>query len=287
MGKNYRVELVGVFGDPVDENPTVVLEEAAFRELGLNYKYLNFHFTPECLPQAIEGLKAMKFRGINLTIPHKRAVIPLLDDLSEAARTIGAVNTVVVREDGTLFGENTDGKGFVASLNKAGIPLKGKKMVLLGAGGAARAIAVESAFAGVDHITVVNRNQARGRELAELIQTATQASAEFTPWDKTYAIPVQTDILVNATSVGLYPNVEDCPDIALESISPEMAVCDVITNHPMTVLLKSAKAKGAKIVDGLGMLVHQGAIGFELWTGKKAPVEVMHRAICEEFGIEI
>lgn len=285
MGKNYRAELVGVFGDPVDENPTVVLEEAAFRELKLNYKYLNFHVTPECLPQAIAGLKAMKFRGINLTIPHKRAVIPLLDELSEVARVIGAVNTVVVREDGSLFGENTDGKGFIQSLKQAGIPLEHRRMVLLGAGGAARAIAVEAAFAGVSSIVVVNRNENRGRELAELVSAATQARAEFVPWDKTYAIPSQTDFLVNATSVGLYPNVNDCPDIVLESISTEMTVCDVITNHPMTVLLKAAQAKGAKIVDGLGMLVNQGAIGFQLWTGLEAPVEAMYRAIREEFRL--
>lgn len=285
MGKNYRAELVGVFGDPVDENPTVVLEEAAFRELGLNYKYLNFHVTSEHLAEAVKGLKAMGFRGINLTIPHKQDVVPLLDELSEAARIIGAVNTVVVREDGILFGENTDGKGFIESLKQAGVSLKNRRMVLLGAGGAARAIAVEAAFAGINSIIVVNRNEGRGRELVKLIGTATQSSAEFVPWNKTYTIPAQTDILVNATSVGLYPNVNDCPDIVLDSISSEMTVCDVITNHPMTVLLKAAQARGAKIIDGLGMLVNQGAIGFQLWTGLEAPTEVMHRAIREEFGL--
>lgn len=284
MEKSYRAELVGVFGCPIDENPTVVLEEAAFQALGLHYRYINYKVEAGCLESAIKALTALNMRGINLTIPHKCAVIPYLDELSAAARTIGAVNTIVVR-DGKLFGENTDGKGFLTSLTGAGVSPQGKRVVVLGAGGAASAIAVELALAGASHITIVNRAQERGQQLAALLSEKTNAASTYVQWNGTYTVDKDTDILVNATPVGLYPNVAEKPDVDYGSIRPSMMVCDVITNHPHTQFLQEAEKRGASTLDGLGMLVNQGAINFTLWTGVEAPVDVMMAAMRNEFGL--
>ena len=285
MQKSYREELVGVFGDPIDENPTVILEQAAFQACQLNYRYLNILVKSEDLEQAILGMKAMHMKGINLTIPHKCAVLPYLDGISKEASIIGAVNTIVVK-DGKLLGENTDGKGFLTSLQENDITVLGQEIMILGAGGAARAIAVELALAGAKKITIVNRSRQRGEELTTLIQEKTSCQAEFLLWNKTISIPEEINILVNATSIGLFPNVEQKPDLDESSLRPDLIVCDVIPNHPRTQLLKMAEQQGAKTIDGLGMLVNQGAINFQLWTGKKAPVEVMKQAIQKEFGLE-
>ena len=280
--KNYRAELVGVFGDPVDGNPTGVVEEAGFAAAGLNWRYLTCKVDVENLTDAIRGMKATGMKGVNLTMPHKIAVIEHLDELSQAARIIGAVNTVASR-DGRLFGENTDGKGFVKSLTDEGISLQGKTITILGAGGAAKAIGVECALAGAKHITIINRNQERGNELVKTITENTAAQACYIPWTGTAAIPQGTEILINATCVGLHPNVNDCPDIRYQDITPGMIVSDVVFNPAMPVFLQKAQAQGAKIITGLGMLVNQAALNFEIWTGVKAPREIMMEALKKEF----
>jgi shikimate dehydrogenase len=282
---NYKAELVGVFGHPVAENPTIVMQEAAFKALNLNWRYLTIEVRPADLADAMLGLRAFNMRGINLTIPHKVAVLQYLDDVSEDALLMGAVNTVR-REGDRLIGENTDGKGFLFSLrNEAGVDPAGKRVVVLGAGGAARAMTVELALASAAHISVVNRTPGRGQVLADLLNKNTQTSADFTPWQSTYAIPSGTDILINATSIGLYPDITAKPELVYDTISPSMVVCDVIPNPPRTPFLAEAGARGAKTLDGLGMLVAQGAIGFEMWTGYEAPADVMHRALSEAFGL--
>lgn len=286
MEKNYRAELVGVLGDPVDGNPTGVMEEAAFAAAGLNWRYMTVRVLPGELDDAMRGVKAFHMKGVNLTMPHKIDVLKYMDELSEAARVIGAVNTVVCREDGTLFGENTDGKGFVQSLTEAGIPLKGAWVTILGAGGAARAIGVECALAGAMTIDIINRSAARGEALADVINARTPADAEYLPWNGTAEIRDETDILINATCVGLHPDVTACPDIDFDVIRPDMAVCDVVFNPVDTPFLKRAAARGARTLDGLGMLANQGAINFELWTGRKAPRDVMVAQLKAEFGLE-
>lgn len=285
MSKNYRAELVGVFGSPIEENPTCVIEEAGFQALGLNYRYLTVRVEPKDLAAAMAGLKAFQMRGINLTIPHKVEVLKYLDELSPAAKVIGAVNTVV-NNNGVLYGENTDGKGFLKALKDAGVPLTGKKLTLLGAGGAARAVAVECALDGAKEIVIFNRNAARGEELAALLNEKTSCHAQYVPWTGTMDIPADTDILINATSVGLYPNVEEKPDINYQSISPDMVVSDVVINPPDTLFLKEAEKRGAKTVNGLGMLVNQAAVNFTLWTGKEAPWQVMYDAFKAEFDLK-
>jgi len=281
---NYKEELIGVFGHPVAENPTVVMYEAAFAELGLHWRYLTIEVLPQDLAAAMNGLRAMNMRGINLTIPHKVAVLAHLDEVKEAAALMGAVNTVV-RTGDRLVGENTDGKGFLTALTQdAKVYPRGRNIVILGAGGAARAIAVELALAGAERITVVNRSAGRGRELVELLASRTPVRASYAPWSGPYPVPAGTHILVNATSIGLPPGADQKPDIAYGSITGGMAVCDVIP-APATPFLLTARAQGAQVVDGLGMLVYQGAIGFKLWTGLDAPVKVMYQALARAFGL--
>lgn len=280
--KNYRAELTGVFGDPVDDNPTGVVEEAAFAAKDLNYRYLTVKVLPEDLGKAMDSVRIFGMKGINLTMPHKIKVLPYLDELSPAAKIIGAVNTVI-QKDGKLYGENTDGKGFVTALKNSGETLEGKKVTILGAGGAARAIAVECALNGAVHINIINRSAEKGEELASLIQSETDSSAQYLTWDSSMKIPADTQILINATSIGFSPNVTDKPDIDYSTITNQMCVCDVIFNPAETIFLKTAAANGAKIVTGLGMLVQQAALNFTLWTGVEAPVDVMEEALKKEF----
>lgn len=284
MGKNYRSEIVGVFGYPVDENPTGVMEEAAFAAKGLDFRYITMKVAPEDLGAAMAGMKAMNMRGINLTIPHKVEVLQYLDELSEAAEIIGAVN-MVVNNDGVLWGENTDGKGFLKSLVDKGAVILGKNVFMLGAGGAARAICVELALAGAKKISVANVTKTRGEDLVALLNTHTETEARYIPWDKPVEIPIDTDILCNATSVGLFPDVDQKPDINYETILADMLVTDVIFNDPHSLFLKEAEKWGARTINGLGMLANQGALNFTLWTGVEAPLDVMVQQLCEEFGL--
>lgn len=282
MEKNYRAELVGVFGDPVDGNPTGVMEEAGFAALGLNYRYLTLKVTPEDFDIAMKSLKALHMKGINLTMPHKIAVLPYLDEISPAAKIIGAVNTIDIRE-GRLFGDNTDGKGFVQALEMEQVSPRGKQVTILGAGGASKAIAVECALAGASSVTIINRSGAPGQELARTVSEHTKAKATYLPWKAHQPIPEGTDILINATPIGFHPNVTQKPDIDYNTITPGMVVSDVVFNPDITEFLKTAALHGAKTISGLGMLVCQGALNFTIWTGREAPYEVMYDALKREF----
>ena len=283
MAANYKAELVGVFGYPVAENPTGVMQEAAFAACGLNWRYLTIEVPPQALPDAFRGLRAFGMQGINLTIPHKVAVIGLLDEIAPDAALIGAVNTVR-RQGERLIGENTDGKGFLHGLEQdAGMQPAGLRVVVLGAGGAARAITTELALAGAKELVVVNRSLERGAQLVSDLQSRVNANARFVPWIGAYAVGADTDLLVNATSIGLYPDVEAMPPVDLSAARPDLLVCDVVPNPPETRLLQAARARGLKTLNGLAMLVHQGAIGFEMWTGLPAPQQVMRDALRKAF----
>jgi len=279
---NFKQELVAVFGKPVAENPTQPMMEAAFRSLGLDWRYLTIEVDPAGLADAVRGARAMGFAGFNCTIPHKIAVIPYLDGLGKSAELMGAVNCVVSRE-GKLIGENTDGKGFLEALRTRVDPA-GKRVVLLGAGGAARAIGVEVGLAGAGRVTLVNRDEARGRELAALLASRVGIAVDFVPWNRTFRLPEATEILVNATSVGLFPDTEARLDIDFESLKPGMIVADVIPNPPKTHLLRIAEKKGCEVIDGLEMLVGQGVIGIKYWTGADADPAVMRNALLGIFG---
>lgn len=285
MSKNYRSELVGLFGFPVDENPTGFIMEKVFAEQGLDYRYITMLVAKENLEQAVAGLRAMNFRGVNLTIPHKVEVIQYLDELSEAAELIGAVN-VIIHENGQLIGENSDGKGCLRSLQEANVTVAGKVVTILGAGGAAKAIAVECALAGANHIHIINKNPQRGQDLANLISQRTNSQSDYLSWNESISIPADTHILINATSVGLFPNVHEKPDILYSSITDKMAVLDVIFNDPNSLFLQEAKKQGAQTINGLGMLANQAEINYRLWTGQEPPKGRMEEILKEEFGLK-
>jgi shikimate dehydrogenase len=274
--------LTGSFSTPAAGNPTVAMVEAAYRHHGLDARYLNCEVEPRMLGDAVRGARAMQWAGFNCSLPHKVAVLEHLDDVGASAATIGAVNCVV-RRDGRYVGENTDGQGFVMAL-RAAVDPAGKTFVVLGAGGAARAIAVESALAGATAITIVNRDRARGAELAALVDERTPATAELVVWEDTVQIPPTTDVVVNATSVGLAPAAGARLDLDVESLQPRMVVADVIPNPPRTRLIRDAEARGCTVVDGLGMLVNQAVLGIRAWTGVDPDPLVMRRTLEELFG---
>jgi shikimate dehydrogenase len=238
---------------------------------------------PEALPEAIRGVRALGMMGVNLTIPHKVAVMPLLDEISRDAEIIGAVNTVR-RVGDKLIGENTDGKGFLRGVREeAGIDPKGKNICVLGAGGAARAITVELALAGAGRITIWNRSAERGEALCRNLKR-TAVEATFKHWRGACAVGAEVDILVNATSIGLFPEVEAMPEVDLKSARGDLLVCDVVPNPPETRFIQAARARGLRTLNGLPMLVYQGAIGFEMWTGRKAPEREMRAALEKAFA---
>ena len=279
--QDFRSELVGSFSEGSNGNPTVAMIEAAFAHHRLNWRYINCEVTPENLSDAVKGARAMGWRGFNCSIPHKVAVIPLLDGLGESAAIMGAVNCAVNR-DGKFIGENTDGKGFLKSLLDVVNP-SGKSVVMFGAGGAARAIGVELALSGAKSITVVNRSAARAEPLVKLLNERTSTPASLVVWPKAYAIPAGTGIVVNATSIGL-GNGNQPLDIDVTSLQPGMVVADVIVDPPDTRLLRDARAQGCALIDGLGMLINQGVIGVKYWTGLDADPAVMRKKLVEIFG---
>lgn len=269
-------ELVGSMSQGAAGNPTVAMIEAAFVHHGLHWRYINMEVTPEDLGVAVRGARAMGFRGFNCSLPHKVTVIPHLDGLGESAALMGAVNCVVRRGD-KLIGENTDGKGFLRSLRSIADPL-GKSVVLFGAGGAARAIAVELGLAGIRQIVVVNRSASRGADLVELLRSKLNLSAELIVWKGDYVIPSGTDIVINATSIGLYDAAASL-NLDVSSLQPGMVVADVIGNPPQTRLIRDAAERGCKTLDGLGMLVNQGIVGVQYWTGIEPDAAVMRRSL--------
>ena len=283
MTKNYRAEILACLGDPVDANPTGAVEEAAFAAAGLNWRFLMLRVPEGQLEAAVAGAKAMGFKGLGVTMPHKQAIIPCLDDLTPAAKIIGAVNAVYVRE-GKWIGDNVDGKGFVGALPESGRELKDAHVTILGAGGAARAIAIECALAGAKKITIINRTASRGQELAQLIGSKTDAESVFLPWTPKIPIPADTDLLVNGTSIGLTPNNGELPDVDYNTITPSMTVCDVVFDPAVPLFLQEAAKHGAKTVSGIGMLVAQAALAFTGWTGMEAPMDVMDAAMKKELN---
>jgi len=278
---NFLHHITGSFAQPAAENPTVEMVEAAYRHHRLHYRYLNTEVPPEKLGQAVAGARAMNWAGFNCSIPHKVAVIEHLDGLGESASVIGAVNCAV-RRDGQYIGENTDGKGFLKSLQEVVDPA-GKKLVMFGAGGAARAIGVECALAGAAHFTIVNRSTDRGNELVTLLNDKTPVEAVLEPWEGDYSVPTGTDVVINATSIGL-ADAEASLALDLDSLTAAMVVADVIPNPPRTKLVRDAEAKGCTVIDGLGMLVNQGITGIEYWTGEVVDGSVMRKRLEELFG---
>lgn len=263
---DFLPALTGSFATSAAQNPTVEIMEAGYAAAGVHCRYINCEVPADRLADAIRGAIGMGWIGFNCSIPHKVEVLAYLDELAPSAQIIGAVNTVIIRE-GRLIGENTDGQGFVASLRDVRDPA-GQHVVILGAGGAARAIAIETALAGALSITIVNRTTDKGEALAELVDTRTPAAGRYLPWSPALHVPHGTGVLINATSIGFHPNESDMPDVDMTSLSPGMVVADVVANPPRTRFLRAAEEQGCTTLDGLGMLVNQALTNARLWTGR-------------------
>ena len=256
------------------------MQNAAFEHAGLDWRYLDIRVSAGDLAAAIQAARVLGFGGLNCTIPHKVAVIPLLDGLEPSSEISGAVNTIVRQPDGRLIGSNTDGSGFVWSIRDAGYDPAGLDVVILGAGGAARAVAVELALAGAKRVTIANRTAPNRDELVGILQSKTPVEAVALPWEGTLAVP-PCDVLVDCTPVGMGTGAaaEAHVDVDLSGLSSDTVVCDLNPETADSAFLRLAAARGHRTLDGLGMLARQGAAGFKAWTGVEAPLEVMIKAL--------
>lgn len=285
MGITGQTKIVGVIGDPVKHSCSPPMHNAAFREMGMDYVYVPFWIKQEHLPAAVEGFKAMNVAGINITLPHKKAVLPLMDSVSQEAQLIGAVNTMVFK-DGMVEGHNTDARGLIASLREAGVDsVEGMNIVVLGAGGGALAVVTGLALEGAGRITIANRTPEKAVQLAETIGHKTGVQVEGVALDDKH-LPEhisRSHLLVSTITAGMDPSIPLVinPDWLHENLT----VCDIVYIPPETNLLKAAAERGLKTIGGMGMLVHQGAISFHLWTGKQPPVGTMRQALAEALGL--
>lgn len=275
-----RTQVFGLLGYPVAHSVSPPMHNAAFRALDLNCVYAAFPVHPSLLGEAAAAIRALGLGGVNVTVPHKETVLSFLDQLAEEARLIGAVNTIVVR-DGKLIGHNTDAGGFLRSLTEEGFTVPGKKVVVLGAGGAARAVAAQLALAGAERIAFINRTPAHAEVLAELVSGRGCGTA-VRPWSDRRLSAREigaADLVVQTTPLGMHPHVDDGPPVEAGWFRAGQVVYDVVYNPRRTRFLRTAAGAGARTVSGLGMLLYQGVQAFELWTGRAAPVDVMRRVL--------
>lgn len=282
MTRSFLPEIVGSFSTGAASNPTVALMEASFSHEGLDWIYVNCEVDEEGLQAAVAGAQAMGWRGFNCSIPHKQRVIELLDGLSETARICHAVNCVVRTDDGWI-GHNTDGVGFVESV-RAVLDPGGISVLIAGAGGAAHAIAIEIARAGAAHVAVAARDRRRATRLAELVEHSTTAAAGVTDWSGPISVAPSIDLLVNATPVGMAPDMDEMLDFDVDSLAGDLVVADVVPNPATTLLLRTAEERGVRTIDGRGMLVNQAAENIRLWTGVDPDTDAMRAALDVALG---
>ena len=271
-----KTKLFALIGDPVEGSLSPAIHNAAFKALGLDCVYLALRVPQAGLADAIAGAKALGLAGLNVTHPHKVAVMGMLDELDESASLVGAVNTIK-NEGGRLIGSNTDGEGAVRALEQKVGRLRGKRVLLLGAGGAGRAIAFSLAKAGAK-LTVANRTASKAEELAKSIRQKLWAEVGLVGLGKVELASAikSADVLINSTAVGMHPDVGKTL-VTADMMHKGLVVNDIVYEPLQTRLLREAMKAGASVVDGLGMLVHQGALAFEIWTGRKPPIELMER----------
>ncbi|ADU96113.1 shikimate 5-dehydrogenase [Thermovibrio ammonificans HB-1] len=271
-----KTAVYGIIGHPVKHSLSPLMQTAAFEALGIDAVYVPFNLAPQNLKEGIEGLRVLGVKGFNVTVPHKEQVAELVDFLEGDAEFLGAVNTVK-NEEGQLTGYNTDAEGFLRSLLEEGVELEGKKALMFGAGGAARAVGYALLKGGVKFLHVVNRSFPKAKALGELLSRRGNVLVYPLRDSVVETLLDEADIIVNTTSLGLHP--QDPQLFDYSKIPEEKVVVDIIYNPPLTPLLKAAKERGCKVINGLGMLIHQGAVAFEIWTGQKAPVKVMREVL--------
>ncbi|MBF0296793.1 MAG: shikimate dehydrogenase [Magnetococcales bacterium] len=273
-----KTRLLGVIGDPVHHSLSPAMHNLACAELGLNYCYLPMHVVPENLRKAVEGMRAIGMVGFNATIPHKEALVSMMDELDPVAAMIGAVNTVAISSEGRLWGYNTDVYGFVTALREAHVvSLQDASVVVLGAGGAARGVVAGLLELGVGRIVLVNRTESRAVALAA---ASGSGLVEAVSWSVLSEVLEGCRLLVNTTSLGLSGVESGVLD--LSPLSDGAFVYDIVYSPPETPLMAAARARGLRAENGLGMLIHQGARAFEIWTGRQMPVarvEVLLRGL--------
>ena len=265
-----HTRLAAVIGSPVRHSLSPAMHNAAFAELGLDWVYVACEVAPGSVGAAFAGARALGLGGLSVTIPHKAAALAEVDELTPTARAVGAVNTVVPRGDGRLLGENTDGPGFLASLADEGFLPAGRHCAVIGAGGAARAVVHALGGAGVAAVVVVNRSTDRAEETAALAGSAGRVGVA--------ADVKQADLVVNATPLGLAGGEVTQLPVSADLLGDGQLVVDLVPNPAVTPLMRAARERGARVAGGVGMLVHQGALAFELWTGRPAPLGVMRAA---------
>jgi len=281
MNITGKTKLCGLIGEPVEHTMSPAMHNAAYREMGLDYVYVPFRVRPDNLGRAIDGMRAFNIRGLNVTIPHKVGVIPFLDKLDTLAEKIGAVNTIV-NDNGILTGYNTDATGFLRALLAKGIEPRGKKALVLGAGGASRAVSLILADSGAERIIILNRAEELdwAYELAGNISMLYNMDAKAGQLNResldSVMERIDISILVNATSVGMTPDVDSTP-IDDDLLRPGLVVFDVVYNPLGTRLLRDAETAGAETISGIEMLVWQGALAFEKFTSQEAPLDLMRQ----------
>jgi len=280
MGAGNQIDsntlLFGVIGNPIRHSKSPIMMNRAFRETGINGVYTAFHVTSDHIGDFAAGVRAMGIRGVNVTIPHKLDIMSVLDEIDASAQAIGAVNTIV-NDAGRLIGYNTDGIGYVRSLKEeAERELAGKRIVVIGAGGAARGIIYALASENPARITIANRSLDRAKELADSLQNKVEIEAISN--DELQTACQQADIVINTTSVGMFPHTEETP-IDASWLKPGAVVSDLIYNPLKTKFLQQAELRGCRIHGGLGMFIYQGAYAFEYWTGQPAPAAAMRETV--------
>ncbi|WP_026689168.1 shikimate dehydrogenase [Alteribacter aurantiacus] len=269
---------MGVFGHPIGHSKSPVMHNAALKELGISGTYEAYDIHPDDLEEAVDSLRRNHFRGVNVTLPHKVSVMPFLDEVSSDARAIGAVNTIV-NENGRLIGYNTDGQGYLNSLiAESGEDIKNKRVLVIGAGGASRAVAVSLKKYGVNFLAITNRTLSKAKDIARICEPIGRVNV--LPSTIAQANVTSFDIIINTTSIGMEPDVTRMP-FSLETLKRDSIVSDLIYTPFKTRFLQVAENKGAKTINGLGMFINQGAIAFELWTGKQAPRDKMRQVVLE------
>jgi shikimate dehydrogenase len=278
-----KTRVCGIIGDPVEYSLSPAMHNAAFQELNLDFVYVAFRVRKDELREAIVGAKSLDIRGLNVTMPHKSAVMKYLDEIDPTARSIGAVNTIL-NNKGRLTGYDTDGIGALKALKENGISLNGKKLLLLGAGGAGKAIAFYAAQEA-EELKILNRTAQKAKDLTEVLRKKFGKKIDGNSLSaKNMRKELEdADIMVNATSVGMHPN-DDQSVTDPSWLRPNLCVMDIVYNPIETKLAKDAKSVGAKVVSGIEMLVYQGATSFEIWTGLPAPVKVMKKAILNKLS---
>ncbi len=276
MEINSETQILGIIGHPIKHSLSPIMHNAVFEKLNLNCVYLALDVEKEKLGTTIDACKALNFIGLNVTIPHKISVIKFLNKVGREAELIGAVNTVKF-EKGRAFGFNTDGIGCVKALKGDGIRIKNKCVLILGAGGAARAIAFQCILEGAD-VSISNRTMEKVVELKDEIGLKLKKEVNVLNFNLKKHDLEGIDVIINATSIGMHPKTNSTPlDAGL--LNQDIAVMDIVYNPIETKLLKDARRRGCKTVNGVGMLVHQGAESLRIWLGIKAPIEIMKKAV--------